>query len=266
MALGTNSRNYHSGNQGNNQNQMFEPSYYSRLRIKNPEQNLALSFTFWKGTLKIAINETGTNVQDGRSNNTELAYIHLSPTKAMILAEGVSRIINDDSNAVYGIDTGSGETRGFIAVGREMGNPYIFIAKVNPNGDYESSQRFNFNVDYNYILKIHDITNLKCQKEFMNNVELVQFMNLLKDYSRCASGALGASVHDIGRYEAAKTSNLIRKIAEKSGADSKYGNGGNGFNFDNSAEYSDPTPHSSTTTSSTVSRYTSIDDLESELG
>lgn len=264
MALGNS--NYRSANQGNNNQTMYEPSYYSRIRIKNPEQNTALTFTFWKGTLKVSIVESGS-AQEGRNN--ELAYIHLSPTKAFILAEAVNRIIEEpESNNVFGVDTGTGETRGFIAIGREMGNPYLFIAKVNPSGAYESSQRFNFNVNYNYMLKVHDITNLKCQKEYMNSVELRQFANLLVDYSRSASGALGASFYDIGRYESAKASNMMRKIAEKVGVEFKYGGNrsGNGFNFDNSENYSTPTGHSSNNASSGARKFDNIEDLESELG
>lgn len=258
MALGSNYQN------NQNQNSMWEPSYYSRLRIKNPEQNLALTFTFWKGTLKVAITETGSS-REGRNN--DLAYIHLSPTKAYMMAEAVKRIMAEpEGKNIFGVDTGIGETRGFIAIGRDMGKPFLFIAKVNAQGNYESSQRFDFNNDYNYMLNVHDIANLKCQKEYMNNVELDQLRSLFEDYSRFASGALGASVHDINRYESAKLNNMVRRIGEKTGAvePGKYGNsGGKGFSFNNAEEYEQP---NSSTTTQNRSRYQSIDDLESELG
>lgn len=260
MALGN---NY----QGNNQNQsMWEANYYSRIRIKNPEDNLALTFTYWKGTLKIAIIEAGSS-QEGRNN--ELAYIHLSPTKASIFAECVRRVIsNPEGSETYGVDTGVGETRGFIAIGRNIGVPYLFIAKVNSQGGYESSQRFVFNNNYNYLLNVHDINKLSCQKEYMNSVELTQFLNLLEDYARSASGAIGASFYDIGRYENAKLSNMIRKIGEKTGAiePGRYNGGGrsnNSFFNGVGSEYSQPTGNSNT---GKKSQYQSIDDLESELG
>ena len=207
MALGNNNYNRNQGN-----NQLWEPSYYSRLRIKNYNENLVLSFNFWKGTLKVIISEV--NAQ-GQGN--DLAYIHLSPTKAHIMADAVKRVMNTENNVSFGVDTGSGETRGFIAVGKENNVPYLVIAKVNADGSYESCQRFNFNNNYNYILNVHDVASLKCQKEYMNNVELIQLHDMFADYSRCASGAIGASFHDIGRYESAKTSNLIKKIAQKVG-------------------------------------------------
>lgn len=257
MALGNN----YQSNQ--NSNQVFEPSYYSRLRIKNPTDNLSLSFTFWRGTLKITLTDIG-NFQDGKTN--ELGYIHLSPTKARLFAECVKRIIdNQESSDIYGIDTGAGETRGFIAIGRDMGKPYLVIAKVNKDGKYESSQRFNFNVDYNYLLKVHDLETIKCQKEYRNEVELDQFFDVLNDYARFASGALGASFYDIGRYEASKLSGMVRKIGIKVGAvdaNSSYSGKQNSF-FDNAeAEYDAPSQPSSNKKSS----YQSIDDLENELG
>lgn len=242
-----------------NQNQsMWEPSYYSRLRIKNPSENLALGFTFWKGTLKISIGDIN-NIQDGR--NSELAYIHLSPTKARILADGVNRVIKTpDADNVFGVDTGTGETRGFIAIGRKLGVPFLFIAKVTSDGRYESSQRFTFNSDYNYLLKVHDIDSLKFQKEYMNNIELQQFSDILSDYARCASGALGASFHDIGRYEVAKISGIIRKIAEKTGAiDSR-----NGFNKSSNSFFSGV--GSDGDSSDQKSAYQNIDDLDRMLG
>lgn len=261
MALGSN--NYQNSNQNKS---MWEASYYSRIRIKNPNTNTALTFTFWKGTLKVSIVESGS-AQEGRNN--ELAYIHLSPTKAYMLAEGVKRVINDsEGNSIFGVDTGINETRGFIAVGRDTGIPFLFIGKVGINGNYESSQRFDFNNNYNYLLNVHDISTLKVQKEYMNNVELDQFRTLLEDYARFATGALGASFYDIGRYENAKMNNMVRKIGIKVGAiDAKYGeNGGRSNNsFFNKAdgEYSQPSGNSNS--NSGHSRYQNIDDLESEF-
>ena len=257
MALGNG--NYRGGN---NQNQMWEPTYYSRLRIKNTQQNLVLSFNFWKGTLKIIISELGAP-QDGKSN--DLAYIHLSPTKARIMAEAVEKVMATPENVSFGVDTGAGEVRGFIAIGREQNIPYLFIAKVDNNGNYESSQRFNFNIDYNYMLVVHDIEKLKCQKDYMNSVELEQFRDILIDYARSASGALGASFYDIGRYEAAKTTNIIHKIAEKVGAsEGRYSNnGGSNKFFDESA--SAESSNNNKAPSGNNTKYSSIEDLEREF-
>lgn len=260
MALGNAS---YSSNQGNNQTSMWEPSYYSRLKIKNPSENLALNFSFWKGTLKISIGEAVPSNADNKVS--ELAYIHLSPTKARILAKGVSEVLEDaeSDKTTCAVDTGIGETHGFIAIGRNGGVPFLFIAKVNSSGKYESSQRFNFNHNYNYLLRVHNLDNLQCQKEYLNDLELQQFYDLLIDYATAASGALGASIHDLNRYEAAKISNLIKKVAEKTGAIDRnsYGKSNNSFFSNVDTEYESP----SDSTSTTKQRYQNIDDLENEF-
>lgn len=267
MALGS---NYQSGNQGNNTNKMYEPTYYSRLRIKNPLENLSVSFTFWSGTLKISITDTTSIPENGKVN--DLAFIYLSPTKARVFSECVERVIkNPESSDTFGVNTGSGDTNGFIAIGRDMGKPFLFIAKVDKEGKYQSSQRFNFNYDYNYLLRVNDLNSLKIQKEYCNTVELEQLYDILTDYARAASGALGAMIHDTGRYEAAKLSGMVRKLCEASGVNTgsgynkSNGNGNNAFFSGADEEYAQPgsSPVGSVHRRST---YQSIDDLEDELG
>ena len=53
----------------------------------------------------------------------------------------------------------------------------------------------------NAIFNVKDLNTLKIQKEYMNNVELEEFRDVLIDYARAASGAFAASVHDINYYE-----------------------------------------------------------------
>ena len=265
MALG-NSYNSNGGNNrsysnSNNQNNtLYNPTYYSRISIKNPVDNLKLSFNYWNGTLRMAISEY---------RNNELAYIHLSPTKARLFATCVDRIISDsETSSIFGVDTGTGETRGMIAIGRDMGKPYLVIAKVNANGQYESNQRFNFNMNYQYLLQINDISKLGFKKEYDDSLELNQLKDLLEDYARYASGASAYFYHDIGRYEAARSSNLIRRIGEKVGAIDKNYNGGgasnNSFFSSASNEYSEPSSNNRSNTGR--NSYKPITNLEDELG
>lgn len=260
MALGDN--NYQNGSN----KQATDPSYYSRLRIKNLNDKLALGFTFWRGTLRLGISETG-DPNEGRNN--ELVFIHLSPVKARLFANCVDRVMKDPEGFdIYGVDTGSGETRGLIAIGRDMGKPYLFVAKVDKNGKYEAHQRFNFNYDYNYSLNIADIDKLSYSKEYNNDVELQMLKDLLLDYARSSSGAVGASIHDIGRYETGKINNLIKKMAESMGIEAKnkssYGNGGGKSYFDD--EPSSGKSYGGNKSGGYSNKYQSIDDLEDELG
>ena len=270
MALGNgNYQNNRNGNNGN-QNSYSDPNYYSRLRINNNNDKLSLIFTFWRGLLKVSIVEIADrNVQDNNRAD-ELAYIHLSPTKARLMSDCVGKILdNPDSIDVFGINTGVGDVNGFMAIGRDGGTPYLVIAKVGQNG-YESSQRFNFNVDYNYFLQVSDLENLKFKREYDNTVELKEFKDVLDDFARSASGAYGASFYDIGRYENYRTTNLIRRIAEKVGVESgrsnyNGGNSGNGSYFNNgSNQYSQPTGDKEAA-SKNSNKYTTISNLEDEF-
>lgn len=263
MALGGNYQNNNSGNNGNNNN---NPTYYSRMRIKNYTDNKIIGFNYWKGTLKISISEAS---QDVGTRPNELASIYMSPTKARILAEGVNRIIASEADNKFGVDTGSGTTKGFIVIGREKGNPFLFISKVNADGTYESSQRYDFNVNANAIFNVKDLNTLKIQKEYMNNVELEEFRDVLIDYARAASGAFAASVHDINYYESNRMNALMRSIANKVGVETRNGNGGSykNNNFFNGAntEYSDPSANNHSNNNSHSNKYESIDDLEDAL-
>ena len=235
MALGGNYNSQNNGNNGPN-----NPTYYSRLRIKNYENHTMLSFNYWKGTLKIIITEPSDNNSNSRPN--ELASIYMSPTKARILAEGVARIISS----------------------RE--DPFLFIGKVNADGKYELNQTFNFNTNSNFLFDVKDLANIKFQKEALENVELQEFMDLLNDYARAASGAIAASVHDINFYENNRFTGLIRSIANKVGAGNGGNNNGSGNNhfFDNAnSEYSEPSSNSQN--NARTNRYESIDDLEDAL-
>lgn len=259
MALGGNYNSQNNGNNGPN-----NPTYYSRLRIKNYENHTMLSFNYWKGTLKIIITEPSDNNSNSRPN--ELASIYMSPTKARILAEGVARIISSREDKVYGVDTGTGNIKGFIAIGRSKGDPFLFIGKVNADGKYELNQTFNFNTNSNFLFDVKDLANIKFQKEALENVELQEFMDLLNDYARAASGAIAASVHDINFYENNRFTGLVRSIANKVGAGNGCNNNGGGNNhfFDNAnSEYSEPSHNSQN--NARTNRYESIDDLEDAL-
>lgn len=260
MAMGT------QPNNNQNQKGLFEPSYYPRLRFKTADGRYTLSPTFWKGSLKLSITE-----RNGE-NNEEIGYIHLSPMKASTMAYYAQKIIDDEETFdIYGVDTGTGENRGLIAVGREMGKPYVFIAKVDANGSYLSSFKFMFNVDYHYGLQINDLDRLSFQKEYFNNAELIQFKQLLEDYARSSNGAYAFSVHDIARYETAKSQNFLRQIAEKVGVELKGSNGSRYTGSSNNSFFSGNNSSSGYDSSSNGGRSsskfvgTSPDDLENEF-
>lgn len=216
MALGNNNTQNDKG--------LYEPNYYSRLQFKNPEQNLTIGFTYWKGSLKVVITE-----RKNGQRPEEIAYIHLSPMKAYLLAGFVEKVIESGDDNVYGVNTGVGETQGLITIGRENGAPYIIIASIDKDGNYTSSQRFDFIQNYHYGLTISNLQNMEFSKEYDDNAELNQFRHVLVDFARSANGALGASVWGVARYETAKQNNLLYRIGDKMGViDKANGNSGGG--------------------------------------
>lgn len=213
MALGSNNNQNNKG--------LYEPTYYSRLRFKNDDDKLQVGFSYWKGTLKLAITEK-SNGDNQKSD--EIAYIHLSPVKAKMFANYVQMVIeNPTSSEIYGVNTGASDVQGLLVISRDNGRPYIIVAKVNKDGSFANSQRFNFNYNYHYGLKFEDLNKLSFSKEYDDNLELIQFKEILEDYARSASGAIGATCWDVARYEVAKMNNLINQIADKVGVERKTG-------------------------------------------
>lgn len=266
MAMGDNYNNNRYGNNGNNSRSNIDQTYYSRLKVKNDSAGMTLNFSFWKGTLKISINNI-PNSSDAKIE--EMAYIHLSPNKAKTFASCVKYIIdNPETFDIKGVDTGIGETRGMLAIGRDMGKPYIIIAKVNKDGKYESQLRFDFNWDYNYTLDITNIEPLQFTRSYDNDIELVQLYELLIDFSRSSNGAMGYNVHDVGRYETARFSNLVRAIADKVGVEFSNNNGGYQRNAASNNSYfsnNNAQSQNNNRSSNSSNKYQDIDDLENEF-
>ena len=261
MAMGTNN------NQNNNG--PYEPNYYSRMSIKNPNDKIQLSFSYWKGALKMAI-----ATSPGMMSNTrpeELAYVHLSPIKALILSTYVKELIsNPKCSDIKGINTGAGETQGLIVVGRDNECPYIILGKVDKDGNFLQSQRFNFVQQYNYGLNFKDVDKLIFEKEYHNDAELILLQQILDDYHHSANGAMSQAVWDIGRYENNKTTQTLTKMAEKLGVETRGGSANRvGGSAGNSIFNNDTAGRSAINSSSmnTPTGYTtgSIEDLDGEF-
>lgn len=217
MALG-NGSNYQNGNYNNqNSSPMVVPTYYSRMRLRNFHTHIDVNFSFWNGTLAASI----VDISNGKA--TELIKINLSPNKAHMLAECVQKIIdNPESSTAYGVDTGSGETRGLFAIGRDTGVPFILIGKVNKDGQFESSQRFIFNSDSNYSLQFSDLESLNFVKDSHENMDLIMLKDLFTDFARSSNGAYAFATQDINRYEAGKLAAMVRGIMQAANASPVY--------------------------------------------
>lgn len=216
-----------AGGNTQNNNRAFENTYYSRQKVNNTEDKVSLSFSFNRGLLIPAISTRPTNYGD---KPEELASVNLSQTKAGILAEKANEFLTypkSDTN-IYGIDTGIGETRGFIGFQNNpdgSGRRSLLIGKIDGNGSY-TGVTMNFHDDaYYYTLKIHDMESMNFTKENVKeDFELHQFITLLEDFSRAENGAIAYSVADLTRYDHNRTNNTLNLIAEAMNINTKSNN------------------------------------------
>ena len=235
MAIGdfTSSSNQNNGN-NQNSNKVYEPNYYSRLKIKNSEDKLVLSAKFSQGLLYLDISEISDNF---KTDQVEL--ICLSPTKAFLLASEIKNFINYISNTddidickAFGVNGGMGEKVSYIGFHATKDKEILItIGKFDNEGRIIQSHTMHLNKDYNYSLQWSDIDNNRISKNYNNMVEITQILYLLEDFARCMNGAFGYSTLDLNRYEASKNNNNFKLIFDKLGIERpQYGNRSGGNN------------------------------------
>lgn len=215
-----------AGGSTQNNNKVYDNTYYSRQKVNNLEDKLSLSFSFNRGLLIPAIS---TRPPYGEKIE-ELASVNLSQTKAGILAAKIKEFMEQPKSdiTIYGVDTGISETRGFIGVQNNpdgSGKRSLLIGKIDGNGSY-NGVTMNFHDDeYYYSLAIKDMESMNFSKEKVeDDYELKQFMHLLEDFSRSSNGAIAYSVADLTRYDHNRVNNTLNLIAEAMNISTKMGN------------------------------------------
>lgn len=259
MALGD-ANNY--GNRSNNNgSKIFEPTFYSRIRIKNRDK-LSVGFTFSKGLMKMEI------VEEKEGYKYEpLISISLSATKAKLLKaqiEGFFARMKSgefiDPNEAVGVNTGIGETSTFIAFGvtgnrTDIPEHCFKIGKVNSSGVVENVVEFVFNVDYDFSLHWNDINAMNVEKEIDQFMGIKTVIDVLNEFIMSSSGAIGASVWDIGRYEMATVKNRFDPLYDKLGIERRQNGSKENF-FNRQGSMNPPQPASSSKKS-----YDEIEDM-----
>lgn len=214
---------------GNNNNQNYDPTYFSRIRFKN--DGLSLGFSFWKGLLKISITkakETGSGYEFD-----ELAYIHLSPLRAKELSDVLKDFVNRPYNEknMFGVDAGSSDTRNIIVFGvdhhtstKDSIKRYVIVGKVSPDGNLIDPVRFDFNSDYHFSIEWKDLDKMDCSKVYNNDLEINMFIHVLDQFYLAMTGAMSYSVMDMGRFDNSRLNTKIGLIMDKLGIERAGGN------------------------------------------
>lgn len=221
MAIGSDNSN------GGKENKLYENTYYSRLRVKNPESKLALSPSFRSGLLVLSIAEQ----TDGFKYDT-LEEIHLSPTKAKLLAleiEKYKKYLNEGNiipGKAFGVNAGMGEKVTYIGIHATTDmRTVVTIGKIDGAGNIIEKAEISLNKDYHYALEWENIDTMDVSKSVVDNLELDQLHELCEDFGRHMNGVIGYSVADITRYDTAKLSSKLDPIFDKLGIERKSYNG-----------------------------------------
>ena len=201
-----------------------------------------LSFSFWKGNLKISISEIKESYSGVEYE--ELAYIHLSPNKAQILKAQLIDFMNLEDTATtnisVGVDTGMNDTKNFIAIGNTNTSTdddiqrTLCIGKVSPDGKVLEKTDFNFNHQYHFGIKWTDVRTMDCETKFRDNTELELFIIVLDEYIKSMTGAMAYSVMDMGRFDYSRINTKIELVMNALGLEVK---GSSKPNYNSSNSY-----------------------------
>lgn len=254
MAIGSGSYN---NNENNGKRQLYENTYYSRLRVKNDETKLALGFSFNSGLLKVEISE----IKEGFKYEP-VENIFITPTKALLLTKEIKnyRAYLAEGNIVegkaFGVTAGMGEKVSYIGFHADKdAHTLITIGKIDGSGNITNSVTIPLNVDYNYAIQWDNINSMELTKNYYDGIELDQIYQLFDDFSKSMNGAFAYSVLDLGKFDIASIKSKMDPIYDKLGIERRTYNNNRSYgenNFLSNAKAS--------------SNSTSFDDIEAQFG
>lgn len=253
MAIGG---TYNGGNNSGDKKQLYENTYYSRIRVKNDDAKLALSFSYRSGLLIAEISEIKQGFQ-----YEPLESIYISPTKALLLTKEIKKFktyLVDGKiapNKAFGVTTGMGEKVSYIGFhANKDKNIFITIGKIDGSGNITNAATIPLNNEYHYAVEWNNIEAMDLEKVYYDMTELEQFEFMLSDFARAMTGAFAYSFADLTRFDLAAVKGKMDPIYDKLGIEKRsYGNKNYGGenNFLSNAKSS--------------SKSTSFDDIEASF-
>lgn len=228
MALGN------AGNYNNNSGSgkaLFEKTYYSRVRFRNPDSKLQLGFQFQKGMLIIDIAKPKN---EGSFEMESAAQIYITHTKSMLLLDRIKEFEDyitsggKNPDVGFGVNAGMGETVTVLLLHvTENNEKAVMICKVDQSGNFTSKVDFVFPNDYQYSLKYNSVNDRKVEKEYIADVEWNEFKQGIIEFSKSANGATAYSTIDMYRFDTQRILNKMNPIYEKLGIELRGGYNGN---------------------------------------
>lgn len=265
MALGN------TYNNNTRSNDVYSPTVYSPYKMTNAEGEVdktRISFNFWNNTLKISISPR----KDTIGPNGEISFdyqngisIYLNYTKARILAEEIKNFIKDP---VTYDNSGVPSGQGLITVSRgtefNSPSPIIVIRKIDENGNVMSSFAYQTKHDYHYAVRgYNENGEFNKETESYKNIELLQFVTILEEFYKAATGAIAYTVLDQFKWEHNHMREWRNSVSAKLGIDTGYNKGSNGGNYSSSSYFNNSSGRSNDSSASSGG-YTraTLDDID----
>lgn len=205
-AFGSNYNNANGNNKKDN-----SPTTYSNVRLSNSESvadPTALTFSYWKGLLRLEITPMKKNADDSysydRDNSTSIFF---SPIRASLFFEYLRAFRNDPVRYDnHGINTKSAIiyiTRGIEEFGAENEGIYLIVKTVNEKAEVTSAIAYQFkngNNDYYGIANFVSADSFSKNYDFAATLELDMLIRVFDNYLNAIGGAYAATVVDATRF------------------------------------------------------------------
>ena len=247
MGLGDN----YSGNNNtdNNKKEYYSPEVYSDYYASNENgvDPSALSYSFWKGALKISIAPQLKNPTEMKKwDRKNAATVFLNHRAAKILFNEANRVIKGEiSNG--GAKSGSNLIT--FSNGKEVGaDGYcLIIRSIDTSGEIKGTYVYQFRKGYHYGVSEFKANTSGFTKTYYDDIEIEEFLTILDQFCIAMSKADAYVVIDEMKYENSRINTKIGLIAESLGVEFKGAkvSGGSSSYFDNDSENHDSSSSSS---------------------
>lgn len=214
------------GDYSTNEKKYREVEVYSPYKMSNTEgvDPSALSFSFFRDCLKITISPMFQNARPGDSKkwDTENAItIYVQHTKARMLAAIIQDVLDPEKPDIVNGGIQSGPD-GFISFsnGKELGcdNYCLILRKMdNVTGEILTTYAYEFKTNYHYAIINFDQSTSAHKKVYFDNIEIEQFLDLLKQYYTSMTYATSYSVNNQMRFEMSRLNTKLNNISEALG-------------------------------------------------
>ena len=212
------------GSTQNKPREVYQPEVYSNYKFYNSKSSVdktGLTFTFWKGLLKVTITPFKSAVQGEKNElDRDMALsIYLTPHKAMLFAEALKQFKADGGCYEYNVRTNKGLLG--ITNGKNIGENGVFILLriLDENtGSVISSAAYDIDSsNYELVGNYNSDTDYKAIP--MPTVEIDMIVTLIDEYIKASANATAASVVQNLVYDFDKINNNFIKIAENLGVE-----------------------------------------------